>query len=117
MVQLSGNRFTAAWELGRHATIDRMISGALDLLASTGASTSNAQRPVGGLTVREIDVIRLLSTGKSNREIARELSIGETTAISHVRSILSKLGLSSRTAAAAWAIRHGFDQPSDRSSP
>ncbi len=63
----------------------------------------------GGLTAREIDVIRLLAEGLSNREIASELSIGESTAISHVRSILSKLGLSSRTAAAAWAIRNGYD--------
>jgi non-specific serine/threonine protein kinase len=117
MVQLSGSRFSAAWEQGRHATIDRMIADGLELLASIRAPTSIAQRPVGGLTIREMDVIRLVATGMSNREIARELSIGETTVISHVRSILSKLGLSSRTAAAAWAIRNGFDQPSVSSSP
>jgi DNA-binding CsgD family transcriptional regulator len=111
IVQLSGYQFAAAWEQGRHATIDRLIVDALELLASIGAPTSIAERPVGGLTAREMDVVRLVSVGKSNREIARELSIGETTAISHVRNILSKLGLSSRTAEAAWAIRNGLDQP------
>jgi DNA-binding NarL/FixJ family response regulator len=115
--QLSGLRFEVAWERGRFATIDRLIRDALEMLASIGAPTSIAEQPVGGLTAREIDVIRLVSAGMSNREIARELSIGESTAISHVRNILSKLGLSSRTAAAAWAIRNGFDQPSVSSSP
>ncbi|MEZ4530818.1 MAG: LuxR C-terminal-related transcriptional regulator [Thermomicrobiales bacterium] len=111
ITQLGEDRFAAAWAGGRQATVDRLITGAMDLLASIGTAASAGERPLGGLTEREGDVIRLLSQGKSNREIAAELSISESTAISHVRNILSKLGVSSRTAAAAWAIRHGFDQP------
>jgi DNA-binding NarL/FixJ family response regulator len=77
----------------------------LDLLASTGASTSNAQRPVGGLTVREIDVIRLLSTGKSNREIARALFVSEKTVSSHVSNLLRKTGTANRVDLARLARR------------
>jgi DNA-binding CsgD family transcriptional regulator len=109
---LSAERFAAAWEQERHVTVEQLISDAENVLESICVRPSSApSRPVVGLTAREMDVIRLVSAGKSNREIARELSIGETTAISHVRNILSKLGLSSRTAVAAWAIRHGFDKP------
>jgi DNA-binding NarL/FixJ family response regulator len=111
-VMLGADRFAAAWTLERHVAVDQLISDATEILSSISVEPSAPlTQPVGGLTAREIDVIRLLSAGKSNREIAHELSIGETTAISHVRNILSKLSLSSRTAAAAWAIRHGFDQP------
>ena len=56
------------------------------------------------LTVREREVVVLLASGKSNREIAAELVISERTARTHVSNVLSKLGLASRTQAALWAI-------------
>lgn len=58
------------------------------------------------LTRREIDVIRLLARGKTNRGIAAELNISEHTAATNVRKILSKANLSNRTETAAYAVRH-----------
>jgi DNA-binding NarL/FixJ family response regulator len=61
-----------------------------------------------GLTPRELDVLRLVGEGKADKEIALALGIGERTARTHVSSILGKLGLSSRTQAALWAVRKGL---------
>jgi DNA-binding NarL/FixJ family response regulator len=61
-----------------------------------------------GLTPREGEVLRLLSEGVSDREIAATLSISERTAGNHVQHILQKLGVDSRTAAAVFAVRHGL---------
>ena len=55
---------------------------------------------------REVEVLHLVAAGRSNRAIAEDLSISERTVENHVFHILTKLGVSSRTAAAAWAIRH-----------
>ena len=60
------------------------------------------------LTSRELEVLRLVGAGKANKEIAAELLIGERTARTHVSSILAKLGLTSRTQAALWAVREGL---------
>jgi DNA-binding NarL/FixJ family response regulator len=59
------------------------------------------------LTMRETDVLRLMVAGMANKEIARDLMIGETTVKSHVRHILGKFGVESRTQAALHAIRMG----------
>ncbi|MEK7785381.1 MAG: response regulator transcription factor [Chloroflexota bacterium] len=60
------------------------------------------------LTEREIGVLRLLAQGKSNKDIAQNLSIGEQTVKTHVGHILGKLGVSSRTQAALFAVRSGL---------
>ncbi|NOH02745.1 MAG: response regulator transcription factor [Chloroflexi bacterium] len=60
------------------------------------------------LTERETDVLRLLAVGRSNKEIANELIIGEKTVKTHVSNILMKLGLTSRTQAALHAVRIGL---------
>jgi DNA-binding NarL/FixJ family response regulator len=57
------------------------------------------------LTERENDVLKLIAGGLSNKEIARELGIGEKTVKTHVSNILSKLGVLSRTQAALYAVR------------
>jgi DNA-binding NarL/FixJ family response regulator len=61
------------------------------------------------LTSREVDVLRLLGEGQSNKTIAATLGITERTARTHVSKILAKLGLSSRTQAALWSARHEGD--------
>jgi len=59
-----------------------------------------------GLTARELEVLRLVATGKSNREIASALVISEHTVARHVQNIFRKLDVTSRTAAGAFAFEH-----------
>jgi len=61
-----------------------------------------------GLTAREGEVLRLLTEGVSDREIAAALSISKRTAGNHVQHILQKLEVDSRTAATVFAVRHGL---------
>ena len=65
-----------------------------------------AADPLGQLTPRETDVLKGLAQGRSNREIAKALSVSEETVKSHVSSILAKLGLADRTQAAIFALQH-----------
>ena len=57
---------------------------------------------------REAQVLRLIATGKTNREIAETLFISEKTVARHVSNIFDKVGVSSRTGAAAWAFHHNL---------
>lgn len=63
------------------------------------------------LTARELEVLRFIGMGETNKAIASVLGISERTARSHVSSILAKLGLRSRTQAALWAVREGLVGP------
>ena len=77
----------------------------------TGTSTATGGVPFG-LTARELEVLRLVAAGRSNREIGAELFVSPKTAGVHVSNILSKLGVASRGEAAAAAHRlHIFDAP------
>jgi DNA-binding NarL/FixJ family response regulator len=58
------------------------------------------------LTVRELQVLRLLASGKTNKVIARELSLSEKTIDRHVSNIFTKIDVSSRAAATAFAYEH-----------
>ena len=62
----------------------------------------------GGLSPREAQILELVATGLSNREIGEELSISEHTAANHIRSILRKTDCANRTEAASYAHRHGL---------
>jgi DNA-binding NarL/FixJ family response regulator len=62
----------------------------------------------GTLTARELEILRRVGAGRANKEIAAELGISERTVRTHVSSILSKLGLTSRTQAALWAVRESL---------
>jgi DNA-binding NarL/FixJ family response regulator len=91
------------------------LAAALDDLArrarldvGPARSTRSAAGPVGALTDREREVLRLLARGLSNREIGTELFITPKTASVHVSNILGKLGAASRTEAAAIAHREGL---------
>ena len=70
--------------------------------------------PLEPLSPRERDLLRLIARGHSNRQIARDLAIGEQTVKTHVRSILTKLGLQDRVQAAIFALRHQTGGHEDR---
>jgi DNA-binding CsgD family transcriptional regulator len=62
----------------------------------------------GGLTVREVEVLRLVASGKTNRAIARELGLSDKTVARHVHNSLTKIGAPSRAAATAYAYQNGL---------
>jgi DNA-binding CsgD family transcriptional regulator len=70
-----------------------------------------AKAPSGGLTHREVEVLRLMAAGKTNRAIAMQLVISEKTVARHVSNIFAKLDLSSRSAATAYAYEHDLVRP------
>ena len=79
-----------------------------DAAAVASLLTDRHQIETHGLTPRELEVLRLLAAGSSNREIASILVVSEHTVARHVQNILGKLGVASRTAAAAFAFQHGL---------
>jgi HD-GYP domain-containing protein (c-di-GMP phosphodiesterase class II) len=66
------------------------------------------REPPAGLTARELEVLRLVAIGESNKQIARRLDISRRTAETHVSNLYTKIGVSSRAAAALFAMEHGL---------
>jgi DNA-binding NarL/FixJ family response regulator len=78
-------------------------------LARIGEQPNRSRsEPAGSLSEREAQVLRLLASGKTNRAIAEELFISEKTVARHVSNIFDKLGVSSRSAATAWAYQRNL---------
>jgi DNA-binding CsgD family transcriptional regulator len=78
-------------------------------LARIGEQPDRARSElIGSLSEREAQVLRLLASGKTNRAIAEELFISEKTVARHVSNIFDKLGVSSRSAATAWAYQRNL---------
>jgi non-specific serine/threonine protein kinase len=108
---LSPEAFAEAWEAGETLSHDDAVAialaaaGPLEVRTSPAALTDPA---AFGLTGRELDVLRLIARGMRDREIADELSISTRTVGGHVTNLLAKLDVDSRTAAAAFAVRHGL---------
>ena len=76
-------------------------------MARVDALTARVDRAdAHGLTARELEVLRLVAAGQSNREIAGALVISEHTVARHLQNIFAKLSVSSRTAAGAYAFEH-----------
>jgi len=103
-------------QLGDEATATLELDAAGQILAALGAQPdlvgARALPPGGttasphGLTGRELEVLRLVATGLTNRQIADELSVAVRTVDTHVSRILTKLGVPTRAAATAYAHRH-----------
>ncbi len=110
---LESTTFASAWEAGTALSLEHVVAEALRVADSAviAASPLATSHPAvaAGLTERERDVLHLLTQGLSDREIAATLSISPRTVNGHVTNLLGKLGVVSRTAAAAFAIRHGWD--------
>ncbi|UOE56569.1 response regulator transcription factor [Bacillus sp. CMF12] len=78
------------------------------LLTHLTNKNSTEKQPLEELTKRELEVLREIAKGKSNKEIASSLYITEKTVKTHVSNLLSKLDLADRTQAALYAVRHGI---------
>jgi DNA-binding CsgD family transcriptional regulator len=91
---------------GRSMTFEQAVADALSVELQPAVPTDPGR--AGALSKREVEVLRCLVDGKTNQEIAAELFISPNTVTNHVTSILNKLGLDSRTAAATYAVRHGL---------
>jgi DNA-binding NarL/FixJ family response regulator len=100
--------------IGDHDTAELELDTARAEFARLGATPDRARvdalagrgDPDDGLTAREVEVLRLVASGRSNGEIAATLVISEHTVARHLQNIFGKLGVSTRTAAAAYAFEH-----------
>jgi len=99
--------FASAWSAGANLSLEAVLAEALADVDPTEAPSAADPTAALGLTEREGEILRLLAKGLTDREIAAELSISPRTVGAHVSHLLAKLGLDSRTAAAAFAVRHG----------
>jgi DNA-binding CsgD family transcriptional regulator len=95
---------TTAHELGMHA-LERRIDVYVEQRPAPVPATPDV---LADLSQREVEVLRLLAAGRSNREIADALCISLNTVATHVRNILAKTDAANRTEAAAYALRHGL---------
>jgi DNA-binding NarL/FixJ family response regulator len=101
-----GDADTATLELEAARELFALLGAAPDLASIDAIGPRAAPADLHGLTGREAEVLRLVAAGKSNRDIAVELVISEHTVARHVQNIFAKLGVSSRTAASAFAFEH-----------
>jgi DNA-binding NarL/FixJ family response regulator len=103
--QALGDHDNAQMELDAACRIFQQLGAAPDIAWLRNLSRA-FPKTAGGLTAREIEVLRLIATGKTNRAIADTLTISEKTVARHVSNIFTKLDLSSRAAATAYAYQH-----------
>jgi DNA-binding CsgD family transcriptional regulator/tetratricopeptide (TPR) repeat protein len=101
-----GDDDTAEMELDAARAVFEQLGAAPDLARVTELIGTAATKTAGGLTPREVQVLRLVATGQTNRAIAGELFLSEKTVARHVSNIFTKLGVSSRSAATAFAYQH-----------
>jgi non-specific serine/threonine protein kinase len=109
--QLDTSTFGEAWAAGRRMTLEQ----AAEYARATTVEQEPPRRPrqaakelYDGLSARERQVATLIAQGKTNREIAVELVVGERTVESHVSNVLARLGFTSRSQIAAWATEKGL---------
>jgi predicted ATPase/DNA-binding CsgD family transcriptional regulator len=112
--QLGEKAFAAAWSEGRTISREQILAarGSAKIIAHIPTEPSSApparipSTSPAGLTVREVEVLRLLAQGLTSAQIAEQLVISLLTVNTHVRSIYSKLGVNSRSAATRYAIEN-----------
>jgi len=104
--QRQGNNESAAHELAAARDAFRKLGAATDLAILDTPATHESPNQAGPLTLREIEVLKLVASGITNRQIAKNLQISEKTVARHLSNIFNKLDISSRAAATAYAYQH-----------
>ena len=87
--------------LSRPDLVERIVDGVRDTILSEGG-------PINPLTTRELEILALVAGSLRNREVAQTLAVSEQTVKNHLSSVLHKFGVSNRTDAVAYAVRHGW---------
>ena len=104
-----GDRDTAALELDLAREVFERLGAAPDLAALARRRRARAAaRCPRGLSPRELEVLRLVASGKTNKAIAKQLCLSEKTIDRHVSNIFVKANVASRAAATAFAYQHGL---------
>jgi DNA-binding CsgD family transcriptional regulator len=103
-----GDEDSAEMELDAARCVFQQLGAATDLARVEELCHTAVPKAAGGLTAREVQVLRLVAAGKTNQAIAAELFISEKTVARHVSNIFAKLGLPTRAAATAYAYQHGL---------
>jgi len=105
---MAGHSVVAPEMTGKLIAAFRAAASEADAAPKRDAGAATEPSLAGVLSPRELDILREIARGASNKEIARTLGIAETTVKIHVQHILRKLDLSSRVQAAVWASEHGL---------
>ena len=100
-----GDDDTAEMELDAARWVFRQLGAAPDVTRVEALSRAGAAPAPAGLTAREIEVLRLVAEGRTNREIAKALTLSDHTVRRHLQNIFNKIGVSSRAAATAFAFQ------------
>jgi predicted ATPase/DNA-binding CsgD family transcriptional regulator len=103
--RLAHEPFAAALAEGRTLTVDQALDEALP---ADRAASATAEGPPSGLTARELEVLRLVASGRSNHEIANELVLSVRTVERHITNLYAKIGARGKADATAYAFRHGL---------
>jgi DNA-binding NarL/FixJ family response regulator len=108
-----GDEDGASRSLASAAAIFDRLGAALDSRHIRNLTSSSGSSPVlpGGITAREAEVLSLVAAGRTNKEVACALHLSERTVGRHLSNIFTKIGVTSRTAAAAFAYEHDLAQP------
>ncbi len=102
-------RDQAAEEVRAEVRAGRLDGDAVAAVLGSGGRRDNRHREwPAGLTRREVEILRLVARGLSNRQIASELTISPKTANAHVEHIYTKLRVNSRALASLFAAKHGL---------
>jgi DNA-binding NarL/FixJ family response regulator len=106
-----GDADSAELEFQAAGRIFEQLGAAPDRARVLELSGPRPARSAGGLTPREVEVLGLVATGATNRAIAGQLGLSEKTVARHLSNIFTKLGITSRAAATAYAFKQGLVRP------
>jgi DNA-binding CsgD family transcriptional regulator len=112
-----GDEESAAMEIDAARWVFERLGAVPELARMTARAAPASPTAAGSLTPRELEVLSLIAAGETNRTIATALVISEHTVARHVQNMLQKLGFSSRTSLAAYAVEQGLVKPSGQNEP